>query len=209
MKTTNYQEDYFESIRNSLSASCFRIDKVDVKDDFFFESLINLVETNQKKGGRLFFFGNGASAAFSNHMALDWSKNGGILSLSLSDSALLTALSNDYSYNEAFVEFLKINTGNSNDIVVTVSSSGNSANIVNVLDYCGEKDIATFGLSGLKDQNETVKKARYSLYVPRKTYGIVECIHQIYLHLWLDRYMGIEDWNRDTYQNMDASNYNV
>ena len=46
---------------------------------------------------KIYFFGNGASAAFANHMALDFSKNGKILSRSLSDSAMLTALSNDYS----------------------------------------------------------------------------------------------------------------
>lgn len=205
----NFEQNYFSSVASSLKESVFKVKNEETDAEPFFNALIKLTKEIKNMEGRIFFFGNGASAAFANHMALDWSKNGGVLALSLSDSALLTALSNDYSYESAFTEFLKINKGNSKDLVVTVSSSGNSKNIANVISHCVKEDIPTFGLSGLKQDNETARKAKYSLYVPRKTYGLVECIHQIFLHLWLDRYMGIEEWARVSYQNMDASNFNI
>ena len=124
-------------------------------------------------------------ASFSNHMALDWSKNGGILAFSLSDSSLFTALANDYSYEDAFVEFMKINSINSNDLVITTSSSGNSKNIVNALNFCLKNKIKTLGLSGLNLENATEKLSDFSIFVPSKTYGMVECIHQVFHHLIL------------------------
>ncbi|MEL4307318.1 SIS domain-containing protein [Joostella sp. CR20] len=205
----SYVEEYFKTINDSFKDSNYYIDKEQINYDLFFDRLLIKTKEVQKNNGRIFFIGNGASAAFANHMSLDWSKNGGVLALSLSDSSLLTALSNDYSYESAFVEFLKINKVNSSDVVVTISSSGNSGNIVKVLDYCNEFDIVTFGLSGLKDNNESIKKAGYSIYVPRKTYGVVECVHQIFLHLWLDKFMNIEDWARDSFQDMNSSTFNL
>jgi D-sedoheptulose 7-phosphate isomerase len=168
-----------------------------------------LTNITKKLKGRLFFIGNGASAAFSNHMALDWSKNGGLYATSLSDSALLSALSNDYSYEQAFVEFLRIEGVNENDIIITISSSGNSNNIVNVLNYCKNAKITTVGFSGLKENNKTRSLAKMSLYVPKKTYGIVECIHQVFLHLWLDKSMDIFEWEREDFQNMNSKEFKL
>ena len=210
MKTElSYESKYFEFIHNGLKESCYEINKKPTsKEDFFYE-LVALTKSTKKLKGRLFFIGNGASAAFSNHMALDWSKNEGLYATSLSDSALLTALSNDYSYEEAFVEFLRIEGVNENDLVVTISSSGNSKNIINVLEYCNTAKIKTIGFSGLKTDNKTRYLADFSLYVPRKTYGIVECIHQVFLHLWLDKSMGIYEWKREGVQNMNSKEFNL
>ena len=142
-------------------------------------------------------------------MALDFSKNGKILSRTLSDSAMLTALSNDYSYENAMLEFLKIEGVTKDDLVITISSSGNSPNIISVLKYCKENDIKSLALSGLKKDNKSVELADYSIYVPMKTYGMVECIHQIFLHLILDELMEIFEWDRNDFQNMNASNFKL
>ena len=119
-------------------------------------------------------------------MALDFSKNGKILARSLSDSAMLTALSNDYSYENAMLEFLKLEGVSEDDLVITISSSGNSPNVVSVLNHCKNNNLKSLALSGLKKDNKSVSLADYSMYVPMKTYGMVECIHQIFLHLILD-----------------------
>jgi D-sedoheptulose 7-phosphate isomerase len=142
-------------------------------------------------------------------MALDFSKNGKILSRSLTDSAMLTALSNDYSYENAMLEYLKIEGVTEDDLVITISSSGNSSNIVNVLNYCKENHIKSLALSGLKKDNKSISLADYSIYVPMKTYGIVECIHQIFLHLILDESMDIFEWDRNEFQNMNSSNFKL
>lgn len=203
----NYSKLYFESISQGLNNSIYSINQKKINPELFFEKLLKLTFGLKNSKSRIFFIGNGASASFANHMALDWSKNGGILSHSLSDSSLLTALSNDYNYESAFSEFLKINNVSSSDLVVTISSSGNSGNITNVLDFCIENKIQTLGFSGLKNDNKSIIKANYSIYVPSKTYGMVECIHQIFLHLWLDYFMNVKEWSRDSYQNMNSDNF--
>ena len=142
-------------------------------------------------------------------MALDFSKNGNILSRSLSDSALLTALSNDYSYEDAMLEYLKIEAPKKGDLIITISSSGNSKNIINVLNYAKTNGIKSLALSGLNLDNKSIKKSTFSIYVPMKTYGMVECMHQVYLHLILDQFMEIEEWNKTESQNMDSSNFKI
>ncbi|MGL1887867.1 MAG: SIS domain-containing protein [Reichenbachiella sp.] len=205
----NYEMDYLTSLSQlSQNTECHYNDaKLSISESMC--KVVELTQDLQERKGRMFIVGNGASAAFANHMALDWSKNGKVNTYSLSDSALLSALANDFSYESAFEEFLKIEHANSNDIVITVSSSGNSPNIVKTLEYCEENGITTVGFSGLKESNKTRSLATHSLYVPAKTYGMVECIHQILLHMWLDKFMGIYEWDRDTLQNMNDSEFKL
>ncbi len=205
----NYSQNYFEAINKSLIESSYKVLDSKISSETFFTKINSILHTIQKSNNKIYFLGNGASAAFANHMALDFSKNGGILSYSLSDSSLLTALSNDYSYDDAGVEFLKINKIDKNDLVITISSSGNSANIINVIDYCNNNDINTLSLSGLKPDNLSNKKSKFSVFVPAYTYGIVECCHQVIIHSILDRFMNIKEWNRDSFQNMSIENFNL
>ena len=204
-----YEKNYIQSINSGLNSTSYLINKQQVQSEIFFNEINLLIKNTQKIKGKIYFFGNGASASFSNHMALDWSKNGGVLALSLSDSSMLTALANDYSYDEAFVEFMKINKISTDDLVISTSSSGNSKNIVNVLNYCRQNNITSIGLSGLNSGNKTEEIANYSLFVPSKTYGMVECIHQIFHHLILDKFMNIEEWKKIESQNMDAKNFKL
>lgn len=199
-----YHENYFKSLNLGLLGVEYSRNQSVLGAESVFSSIKKLLTEMKGKKGRLFFLGNGASSAFSNHMALDFSKNGGISSFSLSDSAMITALANDFSYDQAMVEFLKVHCVGKDDVVVTISSSGNSSNIVSALFFCRENDITTIAFSGLKKENESRRLASYSFYVPSKTYGIVECIHQVLLHLILDDLNGVEDWNRSDTQNMNS-----
>jgi D-sedoheptulose 7-phosphate isomerase len=206
---TNYYSNYFKSIDSGLNNSKYFIQKNEINADIFFEEIKKHLELLRLNKNKIFFFGNGASAAFANHMALDFSKNGKILSRSLSDSAMITALSNDYSYEKAMLEYLKIEGVTNNDLVITISSSGNSPNVISVLEYCKENNIKSLALSGLKSDNKSIPLSDYSIYVPMKTYGMVECIHQIFLHLILDESMEVFEWDRSEFQNMSASNFKL
>jgi len=204
-----YYLNYFNSINQGLVGSFYYLDQQIMDPNLFFEIIVETLSNIRSNRNKIYFFGNGASAAFANHMALDFSKNGKILSRSLSDSALLTALSNDYSFENAMVEYLKIEGVSEDDLVITISSSGNSPNILSVLDYCRENKIKTLSLSGLKSDNKSILKSNYSIYVPMKTYGIVECIHQIFLHLILDKLMEIFEWDRNDIQNMNSKAFKL
>jgi D-sedoheptulose 7-phosphate isomerase len=78
-----------------------------------------------------------------------------------------------------------------------------------VLNHCKENKIKSLALSGLKNDNKSILLSDYSIYVPMKTYGIVECIHQIFLHLILDESMDILEWDRNEFQNMNSSNFKL
>jgi len=205
----NYHQNYLKSINTGLNLTEFTVSSAPVKGDDFFIEITALAKKVKNNRGRMFFIGNGASASFSNHMALDWTKNGKIPSFSLSDSSMLTALANDFDYATAMREFIKLYEINHKDLVITTSSSGNSENIVNVLRYCNQMNIDTLTFSGLKKDNASIELGHYSLFVPLKTYGMVECIHQVFHHLWLDRYMGIEEWNKKEEQNMNNENFRL
>ena len=205
----NYYSNYFKSINQGLVESLYYANQQISEPELFFQTIKGILNKLRESKNKIYFFGNGASAAFANHMALDFSKNGKILSRSLSDSALLTALSNDYSYENAMLEFLKIEGATQDDLVITISSSGNSPNIISVLNYCKEKNIKSLALSGLKKDNKSIFLADYSIYVPMKTYGMVECIHQIFLHLILDETMEIYEWDRNEFQNMNSSGFKL
>ena len=204
-----YYSNYFRSIGQGLEESLYYANHQISEPELFFQTIKGILTKLRETRNKIYFFGNGASAAFANHMALDFSKNGKILSRSLSDSALLTALSNDYSFEKAMIEYLKIEGVSKDDLVITISSSGNSPNVVSVLEYCKENNIKSLALSGLKNDNKSITLADYSIYVPMKTYGMVECIHQIFLHLILDESMEIFEWDRNEFQNMNASNFKL
>ena len=209
MGLNHYHSKYIAAIHEGFLNSVMSISSKEVENQDFFNEIGLTLKKLKKNERKIYFFGNGASAAFANHMALDFSENGGILSKSLSDSAMLTALSNDYSYEKAMLEYLKIEGVSKYDLVITISSSGNSPNILNVLRHCKGNKIKTLALSGLKVDNNSVFLSDYSIYVPMKTYGMVECIHQIFLHLILDEFMEIYEWDRSDVQNMNASNFKL
>jgi D-sedoheptulose 7-phosphate isomerase len=204
-----YYSNYFKSISQGLEDSKYYTNQQLYEPETFFQIIKDNLEKIREKKNKIYFFGNGASAAFANHMALDFSKNGKILARSISDSAMLTALANDYSYENAMLEYLKIEGVAKEDLVITISSSGNSPNIVSVLNYCKDNNIKSLALSGLKHDNKSIGLAYYSIYVPMKTYGMVECIHQIFLHLILDQSMEIFEWEKKEFQNMNASNFKL
>lgn len=205
----NFYTKYYESINIGLLSTEFSIKQNHVGPELFFSTIKEKIKSIKVNKNKLFFLGNGASSAFANHMALDFSKNGGILARSLSDSSLLTALANDYSYDDVFLQFICMENACSDDLIITISSSGNSQNIVKLLEHCNLKNIPTLSLSGLKFDNRSRSLSELALYVPMKTYGIVECIHQIFLHLILDESMNVLEWEKTDTQNMKHSEFNL
>ena len=169
---------------------------------------VEIIKAVQAANGTQFFLGNGASAAFAEHMALDWTKNGGVRSLNPSSSVLLTALANDISFQDSFATFLD-RYARSGDVVVTISSSGNSENVIRAIDQARKMDCKVITLSGLKPDNTSRKLGDVNFYVPARTYGIVECAHQVLLHMLIDAFMGIEEWARTGYQNMNVSEFKL
>lgn len=147
-----------------------------------------LTETLHNNNNTMYFAGNGASAMMASHMAADASKNGGFRALAFNDQALMTAVSNDISYEQSFAMPLK-RFANKNDVLVTISSSGNSPNVIYAIKVAMEMEMFVVTLSGMKPDNKSRQIGDLNFYVPAETYGLAECSHQSILHCWLDVYM--------------------
>jgi D-sedoheptulose 7-phosphate isomerase len=140
--------------------------------------------------GVIYFCGNGASAAMASHMSIDWLKCAGIRSLCFNDSASLTAIGNDVGYAEVFSLPLTRLAG-SRDLLVTISSSGNSPNVVKALETAKQMGVRSVSFSGFDPKNRSRSLADLNFYVPTSTYGLTESCHQVILHAWLDLYISL------------------
>jgi len=118
-------------------------------------------------------------------MMEDFMKIGKKRTFAFSDPALITCFSNDYGYDNAMKEWLKV-MWSENDLLVAISSSGNSANINNAVDYVKTRNGNVITLSGFEKGNKLSQKGDENFYLPIADYGIVECYHQTILHVILD-----------------------
>lgn len=147
--------------------------------------LINEFIKHKRKNNQLFFMGNGGSSAIANHMTADFMKNGGMNTYSLYNDAVTTCMGNDYGYEYIFskpMEFLV----KENDLVVAISSSGNSKNIINAINVAREKKAIVITFTGFNEDNCAKQLGDINVYVPCEKYGIVESIHNLILQQVVD-----------------------
>jgi len=138
-----------------------------------------------KNAKRILFIGNGGSNAISSHMMEDYMKIASIPTLSFSDPALITCFANDYGYENALKEWVNF-IFQDGDLLVAISSSGESANILNAVKAHQSKKGDVITLSGFKTGNTLSKMGVVNFEVAEENYGIVECFHQVILHAILD-----------------------
>ena len=149
------------------------------------DQLVNLFQKTKECDQKLFFIGNGGSAAIAIHMTADFMKNGGMKTCSMYDGALVTCLGNDYGYEHIFSKQIE-RLGEEGDLLVAISSSGNSPNIVNGVTAAKGNGMYVITLSGFKEDNKIRKMGDCNLYVPIEHYGIVESIHNLILQEIVD-----------------------
>lgn len=179
-----------ERIKSYISKLQKAIDSLDLED---IRKVINLIMEAYHSGRQIFVFGNGGSASTASHFAGDLSKNTIVEGkprmkiMSLTDNVVaMTAWANDTSYDNIFVEPLK-NLLNPNDLVIGISASGNSPNVLKAIDYANNvAGCKTIGLTGFGG-GKLAKMADHSVVVDSNDYGPVEDIHLVLDHI-------IQDW---------------
>lgn len=139
----------------------------------------------QRDTRKIMIIGNGGSAAVASHMAIDFWKNGGIRALTFNEGATLTCVSNDYCYEEVFAVPIQ-HFGDAGDIVICISSSGGSENILRGARAAREKGARVITLSGFYPTNALRQLGDLNFYVPSFSYGFVETLHQFLIHSMLD-----------------------
>lgn len=140
-------------------------------------------------GNKLIFVGNGGSAGICGHMATDFSKNGGMRATTLNDATTLTCLANDYGYEHVFAKQIEWHAA-SGDLLIAISSSGRSQNILNAVRAARNAGCRVITLSGFRPDNPLRGLGDLNLYVASQEYGLVEVGHLAILHGILDIQMG-------------------
>ncbi len=178
-----------------------------MKKDFYkthFEQFVELIKFNQKltknlnsavsllsnlnKKNKVLIFGNGGSAAIASHIAVDLTKNAKIKTTALTDASLITCFSNDFQH-ENWMKKATESYYDRGDIVIIISSSGKSKNIVNAANYCKKNKIKMITLSGMNNNNNLnlINKNGVNFWIDSYLYNHIELAHLYLLLLIVDK----------------------
>lgn len=144
---------------------------------------LNKLKECVQQSKHIILLGNGGSNAISCHIAEDYTKMLKKQAICFGDSARMSCYANDYGWDQAFVKFVE-HLAEPDTLVILLSSSGNSLNIVNVAEYCKHRHRLII-FSGFDSDNllrSYRNFAELEFWVDSRDYGIVECMHEIILH---------------------------
>lgn len=170
MNKNSFFSDYFNLIENKLKS-------VEHEDLINISMLINEVSKNRNK---VIILGNGGSAAIASHVSIDLTKAANIRTINFNESTLLTCFSNDYGYEhwaEKAIEFFS----DKGDLVILISSSGQSKNIINAALKTKDLGLKLITLSGFKITNPLKSLGDVNLWIDSEHYNTVETVHQTWL----------------------------
>lgn len=178
------KKNILEFINKYVEDISFEIRKLDKTS---LEKAILLLKNSIQNEKTIFVCGNGGSAAISNHYICDYLKlirtntkyKPKVISLS-SNLELITAISNDISYSEIFSYQLE-SLAKKGDLLILVSSSGNSTNIIKAINVCKKKGVKTLGFSGFSG-GKLKKKVNCCIHLNLNNYGKTEDSHHILMH---------------------------
>jgi D-sedoheptulose 7-phosphate isomerase len=140
-------------------------------------------------GNKIIFVGNGGSAALASHLAIDFCKNGGLRATAFNDASALTCLGNDLGYENVFARQIDFHA-RAGDLLVAISSSGRSANILAAVDAARRRDCSVVTFSGFGPDNPLRCAGDVNFYIRSGEYGFVEVAHLSLCHAILDLDMG-------------------
>ena len=125
--------------------------------------------------------GNGGSAAVANLFVLDLWNYSGVKAISFADASLLTCMSNDYGYENVFRKPIGM-FAETGDILVAISSSGKSQNIIHAVDEAMARGLWCVTMSGFKPDNPLSRKGHVNFFINSGAYGMVELAHAVLCH---------------------------
>lgn len=137
-----------------------------------------------QKHSKVILIGNGGSNAVASHISQDYVKFLGKESLSFSDPSMLTCFINDFGMENAYRHFLQT-YADEDTLAILISSSGESENMINCVEYCNREDIPYGILTAFLPDNpmrEIAHKCLFDYHIETESYGVAECVHQIFLH---------------------------
>ena len=143
----------------------------------------------KSKKGKILVFGNGANISNSAHFATDMTKNGKVNVQVFNDPNLITCFSNDYGFDNWIKKTIEY-YGKTNDLVILLSASGESKNLINAAKYCKSKKIHTASICGFKKNNSLSKYCELNLWINSKSYNLIEICQISILSSIIDKKIG-------------------
>ena len=186
-RDTKFLDEYFDDFKKIIN---FNSDEIKKK-------LINLKKifiTTKKNRKKILIFGNGGSAAIASHFSVDLTKNAKIRCTNYNEPDLITCFSNDFGY-ERWVEMAIKYYGNKGDVLIVISSSGKSKNMINACIAARKKKFSKIiTLTGHLVNNPVKKLGDINLWVNSKAYNYIENIHQFWLLSLVDLVIGKKNY---------------
>ena len=149
-------------------------------DNSLLEKAAERIKKVSSAGKKIIIAGNGGSAAMASHVSVDFTKVARIRAINFNEADLLTCFANDYGYENVFKKAIDC-YGDDNDLVILISSSGNSANVINAANHAKKLNIGVITFTGFERNNALRKLGDINIWVDSKAYNIVEMTH----HIWL------------------------
>ena len=181
-----FLEKYLNDLSKIIEPDAQNLKKLYLVKDLF-------ISTSKKKG-KILIFGNGGSSAIARHVSVDLTKNARIKAINFNEADLITCFSNDYGY-ERWIEKAIDFYADYKDIIVLISSSGRSKNMINACKAAKRKRIKVVSFTGHSRNNPLSKKGNLNLWVNSKAYNFVENTHQIWLLAICDLIIGKREYS--------------
>ena len=170
MDYTSYFNDYTRSINTLLN---------DVNIDLINQS-VQMIKKTIENNNKIYIVGNGGSSSIASHVSVDFAKVAKVPSSTFNNANLITCFANDFSYENWVTEAIKAYCNNK-DLLILISSSGTSKNIVNAADHCKLNKINLITFSGFSKDNALSKLGNINFHINSNNYNYIEMSHHIIL----------------------------
>lgn len=176
---------WIDNARIMLGADLFNPMSRQVSHQEGLDTLLNLLVECRLMGNKVIFIGNGGSAAICSHMAIDFLNAGKIRAIDFNSGPLITCLANDYGFENLFSRAIEMH-GRKDDVIVAISSSGRSQDILRGVEAGKKLECKVVTMSGFLENNPLSVMGDINIYISASKYGEVEVSHYFILHFLLD-----------------------
>ena len=179
-----FLSQYFDGFNSALSEFIeFENNRVNL------DSAVEMLKQTKADDKTIYLIGNGGSSAIAEHMAIDLTKNAKLRATTFSGTPFLTTLANDCGYDKAYQKCVEtfVDKG---DVVIAISSSGQSENILNACKSAKSKGAKVITFAGFKSSNPLNDLGDLNFWVNSESYGYVEILHNLIIHYINDAIIG-------------------
>ena len=174
----NFFHDYFSNLTTCVHSI--------EQNPLTLSSSTRLLHDTQARGGKVILVGNGGSAAMASHVSVDLTKVAGLRAVNFNEADLITCLANDYGYEHWVDKALEF-YADPNDLIVLISSSGKSSNIINGAIKAKQMKLALITFSGFDADNPLRKLGDINFWADSQAYNIIEMTHHVWLLSLVDK----------------------